>query len=126
MPFVDLEPGDERLARDVLPVLQELRPHLTPAAFAAVYAEGYPEGLRFTASYDDRGRCLAVAGWRLVATTAALRKIYVDDLVATAARRGQGTGRRTSARARAPRARRRLPGARPRFRRRSRGRAPVL
>ena len=27
-----------------------------------------------------------------MATTAALRKIYVDDLVTTAARRGQGTG----------------------------------
>jgi GNAT superfamily N-acetyltransferase len=92
MPFIDLEPGDERLARDVLPVLQELRPHLTPASFAAVYAEGYPQGLRFTASYDDRGRCLAVAGWRLVATTVALRKLYVDDLVTTAARRGEGTG----------------------------------
>jgi GNAT superfamily N-acetyltransferase len=91
MRFIDLEPGDARLTSDVLPVLQDLRPDLTPDAFAAVYAEGHPQGLRFTAVYDD-DRCVAVAGWRLVATTVALRKLYVDDLVTAPHQRRRGVG----------------------------------
>jgi GNAT superfamily N-acetyltransferase len=89
--LVDLEPGDGRL-EEALDVLRELRPHLTAASFAAVYAEGHPQGLRFTAAYDG-GRCVGVAGWRIVATTANLRKLYVDDLVTTAAHRSTGVGR---------------------------------
>jgi GNAT superfamily N-acetyltransferase len=91
MRFIDLEPGDPRLPRDVLPVLTELRPHLTPRDFADVYAEGHAQGLRYTAVYDGE-RCVAVAGWRVVATTVALRKLYVDDLVTAPDRRGQGIG----------------------------------
>jgi GNAT superfamily N-acetyltransferase len=92
MDLVDLEPGDPRLERDVLPVLLELRPHLDPASFASVYAEGYPQGLRFTAVYDG-DRCVGVAGWRLVATTVVGRKLYVDDLVTTEQARSRGVGK---------------------------------
>jgi GNAT superfamily N-acetyltransferase len=91
MNLVDLEPDDPRLEGEVLPVLQELRPHLTPESFAAVYEQGHPQGLRFTAAYVD-GRCVGVAGWRIVATTAALLKLYVDDLVTTTDARSQGVG----------------------------------
>ncbi len=76
----DVEPGDPRLERDVLAVLRELRPHLTGAILAAVYTEGYPQGLRYLAAYDE-DRCIGVAGWRVVANTSAIRKLYVDDLV---------------------------------------------
>jgi GNAT superfamily N-acetyltransferase len=89
--LVDLGPGDERLD-EAVEVLRELRPHLTAASFATVYAEGHPQGLRFTAAYEG-GRCVGVAGWRIVATTANLRKLYVDDLVTTAAHRSTGVGR---------------------------------
>jgi GNAT superfamily N-acetyltransferase len=89
--LVDVEPGDPRLSRDVLPVLRELRPHLDEASFAAVYAEGHPQGYRFTAAYAG-GRCVGVAGWRILATAFALRKLYVDDLVTTAADRSGGVG----------------------------------
>jgi len=71
--------------------LRELRPHLTPATFAAVYREGYPQGLRYLAVYDG-DRCVGVAGWRVVATTAAIRKLYVDDLVTLASDRSRGVG----------------------------------
>jgi GNAT superfamily N-acetyltransferase len=91
MRFVDLDPGDPRLASDVLPVLCELRPHLTAASFAAIYAEGHPQGLRFTAVYEQ-DRCVAVAGWRILATTVAGRKLYVDDLVTTSSMRSRGAG----------------------------------
>jgi GNAT superfamily N-acetyltransferase len=92
MRLVDLDPGDRRLEEDVLPVLRELRPHLTAESFAVVYEEGYPQGLRFTAAYVG-DRCVAVAGWRVVATTAAIKKLYVDDLVTTESERGHGAGR---------------------------------
>jgi GNAT superfamily N-acetyltransferase len=92
MRFVDLEPGDPRLGDDVLPVLAQLRTELTRELLDAVYAEGHPQGLRFTAAYDDQGGCVAVAGWRLMATTVAIRKLYVDDLVTSAERRSEGIG----------------------------------
>jgi GNAT superfamily N-acetyltransferase len=90
--LVDLEPGDPRLVEEVLPVLRELRPHLTADSFSTVYAEGHPQGLRLTAAHAG-GRCVGVAGWRIVATTANLRKLYVDDLVTTAESRSTGVGR---------------------------------
>lgn len=90
--LVDLEPGDPRLTSDVLPVLLELRPHLTPETFAAIYGEGFGQGLRYTAAY--RGdRCVGVAGWRLVATTFTGRKLYVDDLVTSSDERSTGVGK---------------------------------
>lgn len=90
--FAELAPGDARWAQ-ALPVLRELRPHLTPDSFARVYAEGHPQGLRFTGAYDRAGRCLGVAGWRVSATTSALRQLYVDDLVTAAGSRSTGVGR---------------------------------
>jgi GNAT superfamily N-acetyltransferase len=89
--LVDLEPGDPRLAADLLPVLTELRPHLDEASFAAIYAEGHPQGLRFLAAYDG-DRCVGVAGWRILALTFAVRKLYVDDLVTTSDGRSKGVG----------------------------------
>ena len=89
--LVDLEPGDPRLVADMLPVLRELRPHLTAESLTAVYAEGHPQGLRFLAAYDG-DRCVGVAGWRVLALTFAIRKLYVDDLVTTSGTRSAGVG----------------------------------
>lgn len=80
----------------MLAVLRELRPHLSTDSFAAVLAEGAPQGLRFTGVFDgarDADPCLAVAGWRIIATTSALRKLYVDDLVTASHARSRGVGR---------------------------------
>jgi len=90
--LVDVEPGDARLVQEVLPVLRELRPHLTPQSFSTVFEEGYPQGLRFLAAYDG-ATCVGVAGWRLVATTSPLRQLYVDDLVVDPRRRASGAGK---------------------------------
>jgi len=89
--LVDVEPGDARLVKDLLPVLRELRPHLDEASFEAVYEEGHPQGLRFLAAYHG-DRCVGVAGWRILALTFAIRKLYVDDLVTTGDGRSQGVG----------------------------------
>lgn len=91
MQLADLELDDPRWAA-ALPVLQELRPHLDAAARRAVQAEGAAQGYRFTAAFADDGACLGVAGWRVVATTAALRKLHVDDLVTASAARSTGVG----------------------------------
>lgn len=90
--LIDLPPGDDRLVSDALPVLQELRPHLTPTSLAAVYDEGHSQGLRFLVAYDD-DRCVGVAGWRIVASTSPLRQLYVDDLVTVSTRRSAGVGK---------------------------------
>lgn len=89
--LVDLPPGDPRWDQ-ALPVLQELRPHLTRDLLDQVLAEGAPQGLRFTAVLDG-DRCVAVAGWRVIANTSATRKLYVDDLSTAADARSQGHGR---------------------------------
>jgi GNAT superfamily N-acetyltransferase len=91
--LADVEPGDRRLEHDVLPVLRELRPDLTAERLAAVYEEGYPQGLRYLAAFEH-DRCVGVAGWRIVATTTATRKLYVDDLVTLASERSRGIGAR--------------------------------
>lgn len=92
MEFVDLTRNDPRWS-EALPVLQELRPHLTADSLQQVLHEGEPQGLRFTALYDN-GRCWAVAGWRIVANTSAIRKLYVDDLSTTAEAQSRGFGSR--------------------------------
>ncbi|MFV0428995.1 MAG: hypothetical protein ACK5KO_06180, partial [Arachnia sp.] len=79
--ITDLDAGDPRW-HAALPVLQELRPDLTEDLLALVIAEGQPQGLRFTAAFDGTD-CVAVAGWRVMATTSAIRKLYIDDLSTT-------------------------------------------
>jgi GNAT superfamily N-acetyltransferase len=91
MNLVDLDPDDPRFVEEALPVLRELRPHLTPESAVAVYREGRPQGLRFSAAYLE-GCCVGVAGWRIVANMVGLRKLYVDDLVTTERARRGGVG----------------------------------
>ena len=89
--FTDIGPDDPRLTTDILPVLRELRPHLTPQSLKVIYAEGHPQGLRITGAYVA-GACLGVAGWRIVATTFCGRKLTIDDLVVGTAARSEGIG----------------------------------
>lgn len=93
MKIIDLEPGDSRLTADLLPVLLELRPHLTEELFLGVVSEGHGQGLRFSAAYDADGGCVGAAGWRIVANTSMVRMLFVDDLVTAASARSTGVGR---------------------------------
>ncbi|MGK5728574.1 GNAT family N-acetyltransferase [Streptomyces sp. URMC 124] len=93
MKIIELEPGDPRLISDLLPVLRELRPHLTEETFREVYEEGHGQGLRFSAAYTDEGLCVGAAGWRVVVNTSTLRSLYVDNLVTAATARSTGVGR---------------------------------
>ncbi len=91
--LIDIGPEDPRLETDVLAVLIQLRPALTPQSLRDIYAEGHPQGYRFTAAFDESGRCVGVAGWRLIATTATVRKLYIDDLVTADDARSTGVGK---------------------------------
>ncbi|GAA3394334.1 GNAT family N-acetyltransferase [Streptomyces roseoviridis] len=106
MKIIDLAPGDPRLESRLLPVLRELRPHLTPELFREVYANGHAQGLRFSAAFADApavdgadsgtdgtdGVCVGAAGWRIVVNTSSVKKLYVDDLVTRETARSTGVG----------------------------------
>ncbi|MDF9278864.1 GNAT family N-acetyltransferase [Arthrobacter sp. EH-1B-1] len=64
---------------------------MTPALLHQVIEEGRQQGLRFTALFEEE-RCVAIAGWRIVVNTSAIRKLYVDDLSTAAAERSRGHG----------------------------------
>lgn len=89
--IVDLEPDDARIAT-AFAVLQQLRPHLDLATFLQVYRAGQPQGLTFTAVFED-DHCVAIAGWRFVNSTHTIKKLYVDDLVTDSDARSSGHGR---------------------------------
>ena len=90
MEIIDLVPNDRRLP-DVQPLLEDLD-GVSLERLRSIYTEGYPQGLRLTALYD-MGRCVAVAGWRIIATLQWTRKLHIDDLVTLADARSRGYGR---------------------------------
>ncbi|QBD79359.1 GNAT family N-acetyltransferase [Ktedonosporobacter rubrisoli] len=90
MEIIDLVPGDKRLP-DVHPLLEDLD-GVSLEDLHTIYAEGYPQGLRLTALYDE-GRCMAVAGWRIMATLQWTRKLHIEDLVTLSDTRSRGYGR---------------------------------
>jgi GNAT superfamily N-acetyltransferase len=89
--ILDIDPDSPRLP-EMHEVLRHLRPEVTLPQLREIYAEGYPQGLRFTA-VDDESRIVAVAGWRLVACTTVGRRLYIDDLVTDPDLRSAGHGR---------------------------------
>lgn len=91
MDFVELTPSHERLAA-VYPVMNELRTELSEQAFRDLYAEGYEQGYRVVALFDQ-GECRAAAGYHLTHGFLHGRFMYVDDLVTAAAYRSKGYGR---------------------------------
>ncbi len=74
------------------PVLQELRPHLTPECLEAALRDGGAQGLVFIGLFGD-DQCIGVAGYRLINNTSAGRKLHVDDLVVTESNRSLGAGK---------------------------------
>jgi GNAT superfamily N-acetyltransferase len=75
----------------VFPVLQELRPTLDLETFKTRVHAAAGEGFRLAALFDA-GSPVAVTGYRTITSLNTGPTLYVDDLVTTAARRGQGYG----------------------------------
>src|ERR1700680_3420199 len=90
MEIADVSVDDSRLS-EVFRVLVQLRPHIDEDRFRLIYRAGFVEGLRFTGAFEG-STCVAVAGWRIVNTTFATRKLTIDDLVTDAAARSKGYG----------------------------------
>jgi GNAT superfamily N-acetyltransferase len=84
-------PVGDALWDSALPVLQELRPELTRRTFDEIYACAFREGLRYSAALEV-DKVVGLAGWRVMTTTYARRKLHIDDLVVTSAGRSQGVG----------------------------------
>lgn len=92
-PGVSLAESDEQIAT-CLPVLRQLRPHLTDTddAIARVRRQ---QRTGFRLGYLIAGdRVVAVAGFRLLENLAWGRFLYVDDLVTDEAQRSSGHGER--------------------------------
>jgi GNAT superfamily N-acetyltransferase len=74
-----------------LPVLQQLRPHLTAEGFLAQLGRMRAEGFQLCALHEE-SVVRAVAGYRFLEMFATGRILYVDDLVTDAAVRSRGHG----------------------------------
>ncbi|MDE2006663.1 MAG: GNAT family N-acetyltransferase [Rhodospirillales bacterium] len=85
---------DAAALRACYPLMRELRPHLaSEAAFLAQVARQALAGYRILALWDGAAPT-ALAGYRTVEMLVRGRFLYVDDLVTTLARRGEGLGAR--------------------------------
>jgi GNAT superfamily N-acetyltransferase len=74
------------------PVMKELRPHLeSDLAYLAQFKRLQVDGYRLLVA-RSQGQVTALAGYRISENTIDGRFLYVDDLVSTAASRGQGMG----------------------------------
>ena len=91
MEFLDLAPGDPRLA-DVFPVMRELRTELSEQGFRDLYSAAYEDGYRVVGLFDE-GKCRAAAGYHLSHGFLHGRFMYVDDLVTSDTDRSKGYGR---------------------------------
>ncbi|MCH4209391.1 GNAT family N-acetyltransferase [Bifidobacterium sp.] len=90
--FVDITAPDDPVWEQAFPVLRQLRTELTREMLAEILLDGVAQPPTFTALFNGE-RCVAVAGWRLLANTHLRRVLYIDDLVADAACRSRGYGR---------------------------------
>lgn len=93
--IVELGPDDRRLD-GAFPVLCELRTELSREAFSSRYEQGYPDGYRVVALYDD-GECRAVAGYRILVNFVRGKVLYIDDLVTASRWRSKGYGKALNA-----------------------------
>lgn len=90
--LADLGAHDAAWDEGAFAVLAQLRPELTRDRFARLLEAAGSQGLTFTGAFEPGGRCVGLAGWRIVDTTHVLRKLYVDDLVVDAEHRSTGVG----------------------------------
>lgn len=83
---------DEPGLRQVWPVMQQLRPHLSEQQFIDLVAVMRPESFRVAAAFDNEV-CVAVTGFRIQHYLHRGKNLYVDDLVTDTAMQGRGYGK---------------------------------
>lgn len=87
----ELSLDDQRIATEVYPLLRELRPNLTRAAFDELVTTGPRQGLTVLVAHDPGQRCLGAALYRVQPSSRG-RILFVDDLVTTSQARSTGVG----------------------------------
>lgn len=73
-------------------VMAELRPHVPRERFLPLVKSMHADGYRL-ACIRERGRVVAVAGYRISTNLFYGRNLYVDDLVTAATERSKGHGK---------------------------------
>ena len=81
----------DREIADCYDVMAELRPHVTREQFLPLVRSMQADGYRL-ACIRDRGRVVAVAGYRFGTNLFCGRHLYVDDLVTADSARSKGHG----------------------------------
>lgn len=82
----------DREIADCYDVMAELRPHVAREQFLPLVRSMQADGYRL-ACIRDRGRVVAVAGYRFGTNLFCGRHLYVDDLVTADSERSKGHGR---------------------------------
>lgn len=92
MEFRFVETTDE--ARQVFPLMKELRDHLDEASFLQLLSAAKAES-RYTllAAFEDSG-CVGLMGYRILTDFVHGRHLYIDDLVTKEGHRSRGLGAR--------------------------------
>lgn len=81
----------ENELREVFPIMHELRPHLNAQTFIARVRSAAAEKFHIAGLWEN-GSPIAVAGYRVMTSLHTGPTLYLDDLVTTETRRGQGYG----------------------------------
>ncbi|MBV6755888.1 GNAT family N-acetyltransferase [Rhodococcus opacus] len=89
--FGRLDPDDPRIATEVAPLLQSLRPGLGVDAGVAFLRHAGEQGYILTAALTGTGRVCGIAGYRVLTTSRGVIS-FVDDLVVAPDARGTGIG----------------------------------
>ncbi len=92
MPSIQPATTDPEILR-CLPVLLELRPHLTGATFVDRIRAQQVEGYHLAFLEDEAHTVTTVAGFRTQLMLATGKTLYVDDLVTAPAARSRGHGK---------------------------------
>ena len=82
----------QEAVRRCYPVMAQLRPHLSEAAFLELVSRMMRDTTFRIAYLEDGGEVQAVAGFRIMETLVSGRHMYVDDLVTKDEHRSQGLG----------------------------------
>ncbi|MCP8968916.1 GNAT family N-acetyltransferase [Ectobacillus ponti] len=77
---------------EALPVLRELRPHLTEESFGELLAQMKLEGYRLFALRNDAGRIVSLAGTAIMTNFYNRKHVFVYDLVTAESERSKGYG----------------------------------
>jgi len=86
------EAFSEEEFRTIYPVMRQLRTHLSESEYLSMVERMRGEGYRLAAAYDDGGKVVGAAGFRVQEFLYCGKLLYVDDLVTAEDARSTGVG----------------------------------